>query len=381
MTEVAAPLLHSPLHDRHLALGAKLGEFGGWAMPLEYAGGGVLAEHAAVREAVGVFDVSHLGKASVQGAGAADFVNATLTNDLSRIGPGDAQYTLCCDDPTGGVVDDLIAYLRADDDVFLVPNAANTAEVVRRLAAAAPDGVEVRNLHLDFAVLAVQGPRSADLLAAHGLPADHEYMSFIDTVWTSPAGVDVAVTVCRSGYTGERGYELVVPSGSATVVWDALFDAGAAFGVRACGLGARDTLRTEMGYPLHGQDLSMDITPNQARVGWAVGWKKPQFWGRDALLAERSAGPRRILRGLESLDRGIPRPHMVVRAATGEGEGEGDVVGGVTSGTFSPTRRVGIALALLEPAVAEGDEVTVDVRGRVCSMRVVKPPFVVASTR
>ena len=138
-----------------------------------------------------------------------------------------------------------------------------------------------------------------------------------------------------------------------------------------------------MGYPLHGQDLSMDITPNQARVGWAVGWKKPQFWGRDALLAERAAGPRRILRGLESLDRGIPRPHMVVHAASGEGEGEGDgdVVGEVTSGTFSPTRRVGIAFALLEPAVAEGDEVTVDVRGRVCAMRVVKPPFVEASTR
>jgi aminomethyltransferase len=376
-TQDPVSLLHSPLHARHLALGAKLGEFGGWAMPLEYAGGGVLAEHAAVREAVGIFDVSHLGKASVQGAGAADFVNATLTNDLDRIRSGQAQYTLCCDAETGGVVDDLIVYLRADDDVFLVPNAANTAEVVRRLAAAAPGGVEVRNLHLDFAVLAVQGPRSADLLAALGLPAGHEYMSFIDTVWTSPAGVDVAVTVCRSGYTGERGYELVVPSGRATVVWDALFDAGAAFGVRACGLGARDTLRTEMGYPLHGQDLSMDITPNQARVGWAVGWKKPQFWGRDALLAERAAGPRRILRGLESLDRGIPRPHMVVHSASGEG----NVVGEVTSGTFSPTRRVGIALALLEPAVAEGDEVTVDVRGRVCAMRVVKPPFVVASTR
>jgi aminomethyltransferase len=134
-----------------------------------------------------------------------------------------------------------------------------------------------------------------------------------------------------------------------------------------------------MGYPLHGQDLSMDITPNQARVGWAVGWKKPQFWGRDALLAERAAGPTRILRGLESLDRGIPRPHMVVHKAAGDGADE--VVGEVTSGTFSPTRRVGIALALLQPTAVEGDEVTVDVRGRVCAMRVVKPPFVKASTR
>jgi aminomethyltransferase len=376
----AGDLLRSPLHDRHLALGAKMGEFGGWTMPLEYAGGGVIAEHTAVRENVGVFDVSHLGKASVRGPGAAVFIDATLTNDLSRIssaeythGARGAQYTLCADDQSGGVVDDLIVYLRGDDDVFLVPNAANTAEVVRRLAAAAPDGVEVRNLHRDFAVLAVQGPRSPELVDAIGLPSEHPYMSFIDTEWTSNAGVRTDITVCRSGYTGERGYELVVPSADAGAVWDQLFAAGAPLGVRACGLGARDTLRTEMGYPLHGQDLSLDITPNQARVGWAVGWKKPAFWGRDVLLAERAAGPSRVLRGLESLDRGIPRPHMVVKSRGGE------VVGEVTSGTFSPTRRVGIALALLRPDIVEGDEVEVDVRGRPSAMRVVKPPFIEGS--
>jgi aminomethyltransferase len=376
----AAELVRSPLHDRHLALGAKMGEFGGWTMPLEYAGGGVIAEHTAVRENVGVFDVSHLGKASVRGLGAAAFIDATLTNDLSRIssaeythGARGAQYTLCADDASGGVVDDLIVYLRGDDDVFLVPNAANTAEVVRRLAAAAPDDVEVRNLHRDFAVLAVQGPRSPELLGAIGLPSEHPYMSFIDTEWTSDAGVRTDITVCRSGYTGERGYELVVPSADAGVVWDQLFAAGAPLGVRACGLGARDTLRTEMGYPLHGQDLSLDITPNQARVGWAVGWKKPAFWGRDVLLAERAAGPSRVLRGLESLDRGIPRPHMVVKSRDGE------VVGEVTSGTFSPTRRIGIALALLRPEIVEGDEVEVDVRGRLSAMRVVKPPFIEGS--
>jgi aminomethyltransferase len=386
MTEAPAPapnadeLLRSPLHDRHLALGAKMGEFGGWTMPLEYAGGGVIAEHGAVRENVGVFDVSHLGKASVRGPGAAAFIDATLTNDLSRISSGQyphgargAQYTLCADDASGGVVDDLIVYLRGDDDVFLVPNAANTAEVVGRLAAAASDGVEVRNLHRDFAVLAVQGPHSPELVAAIGLPSEHPYMSFIDTKWTSSAGVSTDITVCRSGYTGERGYELVVPSPVAGDVWDQLFAAGAPLGVRACGLGARDTLRTEMGYPLHGQDLSLDITANQARVGWAVGWKKPAFWGREVLLAERAAGPRRVLRGLESLDRGIPRPHMVVKARDGE------VVGEVTSGTFSPTRRIGIALALLRPDIVEGDEVEVDVRGRPSAMRVVKPPFIEGS--
>jgi aminomethyltransferase len=381
----AGGLLRSPLHDRHLALGAKMGEFGGWTMPLEYAGGGVIAEHAAVRENVGVFDVSHLGKASVRGPGAAAFIDATLTNDLSRIsstqythGAHGAQYTLCADDASGGVVDDLIVYLRGDDDVFLVPNAANTAEVVRRLAAAAPDGVDVRNLHRDFAVLAVQGPRSPELIDAIGLPSEHPYMSFVDARLTYPdgtpsAGASADVTVCRSGYTGERGYELVVASADACDVWDQLFAVGAPLGVRACGLGARDTLRTEMGYPLHGQDLSLDITPNQARVGWAVGWKKPAFWGRDVLLAERAAGPSRVLRGLESLDRGIPRPHMVVKSTAGE------VVGEVTSGTFSPTRRVGIALALLRPDIVEGDEVEVDVRGRPSTMRVVKPPFIEGS--
>jgi aminomethyltransferase len=371
----AGDLIRSPLHERHLALGAKMGEFGGWTMPLEYAGGGVIAEHTAVRERVGVFDVSHLGKASVRGAGAAAFIDATLTNALSRIAPGRAEYTLCCDNVSGGVVDDLIVYLRADDDVFLVPNAANNAEVVRRLTEAAPAGVAVRNVHRDFAVIAVQGPRSPELIEALGLPADHPYMSFIDATWTPTAGLGsepIDVTVCRSGYTGERGYELVVRSADAGVVWDQLFESGAALGVQACGLGARDTLRTEMGYPLHGQDLSLDITPNQARVGWAVGWQKPAFWGRDVLLAERAAGPPRILRGLESLDRGIPRPHMVVRSAAGE-------VGEVTSGTFSPTRRVGIALALLRPDIAEGDEVQVDVRGRPSLMRVVKPPFIEGS--
>src|SRR5215469_15471607 len=163
-------LLRSPLHDRHVALGAKFAAFGGWDMPLEYAGGGVLKEHAAVREAVGVFDVSHLGKATVTGTGAAEFVNACLSNDLHRIGPGQAQYTLCCDEATGGVVDDLIAYLRGLEDLLLIPNAANTAEVVGRLAAAAPAGIEVTDRHRSFAVLAVQGPRSVEVLDALGLP-------------------------------------------------------------------------------------------------------------------------------------------------------------------------------------------------------------------
>jgi aminomethyltransferase len=366
-----ADVRRSPLHDRHAALGAKFAPFGGWEMPLEYAGGGVIKEHTAVREAVGVFDVSHLGKVRLTGPGAADFVNRCLSNDLGKIKPGKAQYTLCCDDATGGAVDDIIAYLHADDHVFLIPNAANTAEVARRLAAAAPPGVTVADEHEAYAVLAVQGPRSTDLLAALDLPTAHEYMSFEPA---RLAGGDIVV--CRTGYTGEHGYELVVPAGDAVAAWDALIAAGQAYDLRPCGLGARDTLRTEMGYPLHGQDLSLDITPVQARAGWAVGWKKPAFWGREALLAEKAAGPRRLLWGLEAQDRGIPRPHMTVYA--------GDAVAGeVTSGTFSPTRKVGIGLALLDTAagLAEGDGVEVDIRGRRSAMRVVKPPFVTPSVR
>ncbi len=355
-------LLRSPLHDRHEALGAKFAAFGGWEMPLEYAGAGVLKEHTAVRTAAGVFDVSHLGKARVAGPGAATLVNASLTNDLGRIGPGQAQYTMCCD-ATGGVVDDLIAYLYGPDDVFLIPNAANTGEVVRRLSAAAPAGVTVTDEHRTYAILAVQGPQSADVLAKLGLPADLDYMSFED-------GGDLVV--CRTGYTGEHGYELVIGWDAAAEVWDRLIEAG----VQPCGLGARDTLRTEMGYPLHGQDLSLDISPVQARAGWAVGWSKPQFWGRDALTAEKAAGPRRTLRGLELTGRGVPRGHMDVYAGDRR-------VGRTTSGTFSPTKKAGIALALLDTAagLSDGDLVEVDIRGRRIEARVVKPPFVPSSVR
>ncbi len=367
MSDVAS--LHSPLHDRHLALGAKLSGFGGWSMPLEYATG-VVAEHTAVRTGVGLFDVSHLGKATVTGPGAAAYVNATLSNDLGRIGPGRAQYTLCCDDETGGVVDDLIVYHRSDEDLLLVPNAANTAEVVRRLQATAPDGVEVTDRHRDYAVLALQGPRSEEVLAAVGLVGGFPYMSFSDQEL-----LDAPVTVCRTGYTGERGYELVAPNEVAGALWDALMAAGAEHGIAACGLGARDTLRTEMGYPLHGQDVSMDITPVQARLGWAVGWKKEAFWGREVLLAEREAGPRRRLYGLRATGRGIPRPGMGVSLTP-------DVLlGQVTSGTFSPTLRTGIGLALLSTVVEDCAQVGVDVRGRREIFDVVRPPFVPTTVR
>jgi aminomethyltransferase len=359
-------LIPSPLDDRHVALGATMGEFGGWSMPISYPAGTV-AEHLAVRSAVGVFDVSHLGKLTIAGPGAAAFVDRCFTADLGKIEPGHAQYTLCCTD-TGGVVDDIIVYLVGPDEVLAVPNAANAARVAELLRAAAPAGVTVTDRHRELAVLAVQGPASAEVVTA-ALPAidigSLTYMAFQDCPETG-------IRVCRTGYTGEQGYELLVPAAEAGAIWDAVVADGSA----PCGLAARDTLRTEMGYPLHGQDLSVDITPVQAGSGWAVGWSKPEFWGRDALLAEKAAGPARRLRGLLATGRGVPRPGMDVLR-------DGAKVGVTTSGTFSPSLKTGIALALVESAagVALDDAVSVDVRGRALECVVVKPPFVVSHVK
>jgi aminomethyltransferase len=268
-------------------------------------------------------------------------------------------------------VDDLIVYLRAEDDLLVVPNAANCATVAALLASAAPTGVTVTDRHTDFGVLAVQGPRADDLVAALGLPTGHDYMSFADAAWDGRP-----VVVCRSGYTGERGYELLPRWDDAADLWDALLKTGEEFGAVPCGLGARDTLRTEMGYPLHGQDISLSVTPVEAGLGWAVGWDKPAFWGRAALLAQKAAGRTRRLVGLEGLERAIPRCHMAVRLLGGD-----VVIREVTSGTFSPTRKLGIGLALLEAAVPDGAEVVVDVRGRPGRFRVTKPPFVDSHVR
>lgn len=366
-------LKHTALYERHAALGAKFSEFGGWEMPLEYAG--VVKEHTAVRTSVGIFDVSHLGKLVVRGDGALEFVNACLTNDLGRIEKGQAQYTLCCDDETGGVVDDLIVYLKDDDHLLLVPNAANSAEVLRRLQAAAPDGLTITDHHESHVVLAVQGTKSDEVLDAVGLPTGHDavpldYMSFAEATFEN-----ADVVVCRTGYTGERGYELIAPNEVALALWDRLLEAGAPYDVQPCGLGARDTLRTEMGYPLHGQDISLEITPVQARLGWAIGWKKDAFWGKAALEAEKQRGPVVTLRGLVATGRGIPRPHMSVRLTRDLPIGE------VTSGTFSPTLKKGVALALINAQVEEGAEVSVDVRGREEIFVVTKPPFVEPGVR
>lgn len=363
-----ADLLHGPLEDRHRELGASFAEFGGWLMPVSYAG--TVGEHNATRQSVGLFDVSHLGKALVRGPGAAAFVNSVLTNDLRRIGPGKAQYTLCCT-PTGGVIDDLIAYYVSDAEIFLVPNAANTAAVVLAMKSVAPQDISITDQHREYAVLAVQGPRSTDVLTALGLPTGMDYMGYADADFSG-----APVRVCRTGYTGEHGYELLPHWDSAAAVFDALVAAVADAGGQLAGLGARDTLRTEMGYPLHGHELSPDISPLEARCGWAIGWKKNAFWGRDALLAEKRTGPDRLLRGLRAVGRGVLRTGlMVLDGAT--------PVGVTTSGTFSPTLKAGIALALIDEraGIEDGRQVTVDVRGRAVECDVVAPPFVAARTR
>jgi len=345
--------VRSVLHDRHEAAGAKFADFAGWSMPLEYAG--VVAEHTAVREAVGAFDVSHLGTLTVRGP--LDVLNTVLSNDLNRISDGQAQYTLVLNE-TAGVVDDLIAYRVDEAEFLLVPNAANCAEVAARIAAV---GLEVSDVTRATAILAVQGPGSDALTAGLGVP-DLDYMEFATA---NVAGVDC--TVCRTGYTGERGVELLVPAGSAAPVWDAVLAAGG----RPCGLGARDTLRTEMGYPLHGHELLPDVPARWSAVGWAVAGDKGEFIGREAY--EATPRDHRIV-GLRMVDRGIPRAGMEVLHG-------GSAVGTTTSGTFSPTLKSGIALARVVSGLAAGDAVQIVVRGRPLAAEVVKLPFVPSHVR
>ena len=359
----------SPLNQKHLDLNAKMADFGGWMMPIEYPGAGVLAEHAAVRERVGIFDVSHLGKASVRGVGALEFLNKCLTNDLTKIHDGSAQYTLLCT-PQGGVVDDLIAYRNSETDFFLVPNASNTSDVVSVLQQQAPAGIAVTNLHNEYAVLAVQGPLAPKVLEALGINTDIDYMAFSHV---NIAGADVIL--CRTGYTGELGYELLPQTKDAVAVWDALVQAIAPLEGLICGLGARDTLRTEMGYPLHGHELSLEISPVEASASWAVGWKKEEFLGSEVLIEQKSGAVQRKSVAIKSLDRGIPRAGMNVKNSQGE------VVGVITSGTFSPTLKHGIALALVSKEISVGDQLVVDVRGRESQSEVVKLPFVTSHVR
>lgn len=352
----------TPMHPWHIAAGAKMGDFAGWDMPLEYPSGTV-TEHRAVRSGCGIFDVSHMGNLYVVGDEAVAGANRILTNDIDRLSDGDLQYSLLCDE-SGGVIDDMMVTKLAHDRLMIVPNAANTAAVRDVLVGELGDAVVD---HSDAtAIIAVQGPGSVAVLNSLGLPSDHPYMTMHPGTFEGGS-----VMVSRSGYTGELGYELILPAAEAASLWEALVEVPA---VTPAGLGARDTLRTEMGYALHGHELTDLIGPVDAMLGWAVAWDKPAFHGRSALTRRRADPGGRRLRGLLFTGRGIPRPAMSVLS--------GDrVVGVTTSGTFSPTLKRGIALALIDRDIAVGDEVEVDVRGRRLGAEVTKPPFVSASPK
>jgi aminomethyltransferase len=356
-------LNRTPLEEEHLALEAKMGEFAGWSMPIEYQG--VLAEHRAVRESVGVFDLTHLGKIDVEGAGAQAWLQEVVTGDVSPLPVGGAQYNLVLNDD-GGIVDDLIVYRSAGDRYLVVPNAANTEVILEVLSAEERSDVVVTHRR-EVVTIAVQGPRSLDVVGSlFPETSTLDYMTCLEASYR-----DVVLVAARSGYTGERGFELFAPEAVAPALWRDLLDRGRSVGLEPCGLGARDILRLEMGYPLHGSDISPDRTPLEAGLSWAVAIDKGPFPGREALIRQHREGIPATLRALRMEGKLIPRAHYPVVA-------EGDRIGETTSGSFSPTLKVGIALAYLSPADrwVPGERVEVDVRGRRGLAEVVRPPFV-----
>lgn len=367
----ADSLQTTPLHGRHVALGARMTPFGGWDMPLQYSG--IADEHQAVRTAAGLFDVSHMGEVEIAGDDALAAVQHITSNDARRLEPGRAQYSALTT-PEGTVVDDLLVYQLAAGHYLLVINAANIPKDVawiRERIAAAGDAVAV-NASSRYALVALQGPRSVEilqLLTAVELDGI-EYYTF-----ASGEVAGVRATISRTGYTGEDGFELFVPPAQAETVWSALLAAGEAHGLRPAGLGARDTLRLEAGMRLCGTDMDETTTLLEAGLGWTVGWDKASFIGREALLAQKRSGPKRKLIGFEMLDRGIARHGHAVHAGA-------DRVGRVTSGTVTPHLRKAIGMAYVPVELAARDtELSIDVRGRRLRARVVRMPFYRRSSR
>ena len=356
-------LRHSPLDAAHRELGARFAPFGGWEMPIQYAG--VLEEHRACRTNAVVFDVSHLGTLRCAGGGVLAALQWALTNDLNRIAPGRAQYTHLLDENDAHVIDDLIVWWLAPEEFLVMPNASNTEPLVAALRDAcarygAP-GDTVDDVTDARAVLAIQGPNARQLLAP--IAPDAATVARFHVQTFSWEGVECVAA--GTGYTGEDGVEISVPVGRARELWDAVVGAG----VVPAGLGARDTLRLEAGLPLHGHELGAGITPLQARLNWVVRFDKGDFRGRAPLEAERDRGVARVLRGLTTTGRQPPREGATVLR-------DGVTVGVVSSGNFSPVLGHGIALAFLDPAITAGAEVEIDVRGRSLPAIVVDPPFV-----
>jgi glycine cleavage system T protein (aminomethyltransferase) len=348
----------TPLHDEHVRLGARLVDFAGWDMPLQYTG--VVGEHMAVRAEVGVFDVSHLGKLLVSGNEASAALDHALTADVSSLAVGRATYSLVLDHD-GGCIDDVFLYRLEDQRWMIVPNAANVSAVAGAVRSA---GVDVADERDRWAILAIQGPKSFELF---------------ERLWPSSGATDLALhawseldlagasgLVARTGYTGEKGFELFAPADVAAQAFRSLLENGG----EAVGLGARDTLRLEMGYALYGHEIGLDINPLEAGLGWTLDWDSP-FRGRDALARVRAEGAGRRLVGIRCTGRGVPRQGHPVSV-------DGKRVGAVTSGNFSPVLRTGIALALCDTraTLEEGAEISIDARGRNLVGIIVRPPFV-----
>ncbi|TPE66370.1 glycine cleavage system aminomethyltransferase GcvT [Halalkalibacterium halodurans] len=357
-------LKKTPLFDLYEQYGGKVIDFGGWALPVQFSS--IKEEHEAVRTKAGLFDVSHMGEVEVTGAQALNYLQRLVTNDVSKIKDGQAQYTVMCYE-NGGTVDDLLIYRRSEDQYLLVINAANIDKDIAWMEKHAIDGVSIINVSNQTAQLALQGPVAENVLQTltEEPLADIKFFRFVDGV--NIAGVNVLLS--RTGYTGEDGFELYCLAEDAPVLWKKLIEAGKEHGVVPCGLGARDTLRFEAKLPLYGQELTKDISPIEAGIGFAVKVDKEDFIGKEILKKQKEQGAPRKLVGLEMVDKGIPRTGYEVYV-------DNQKIGFVTTGTQSPTLKKNVGLALLQAEHSElGTEVIVHVRKRQLKAKVVATPF------
>lgn len=312
----------TPLYDAHVNAGARMIDFGGWLMPVYYKG--IVEEHKKVRERVGLFDLCHMGEAKISGPGALEFLQKITTNDVSTLNIGQAQYTLLCY-PDGGIVDDILV-CKAKDGYFLVLNASNTDKDLEWIRSHEEDGVEIRDMSPDTALLAIQGPDSAALLSKL-TEVNLDDIFYYQFTSGSVAGVDCLIS--RTGYTGEDGFELFFECAHTEELWNKLLDAGAEYGIEPIGLGARDTLRLEMGYSLYGNELDSKTNPLEVGLGWIVSRVKDDFIGKDPIEQVRQEGPSRRITGFKLLERGVPRTGFKI-------DKDGEEVGVVTSGSLSP---------------------------------------------
>ncbi|MFC3803429.1 glycine cleavage system aminomethyltransferase GcvT [Cohnella sp. GCM10012308] len=359
-------LKRTPLYPIYAGLpGVRCIDFGGWDLPVQFSG--IQKEHDAVRLHAGLFDVSHMGEFIVTGDGAERFLQRVTTNDVSKLTDGQAQYTLMCD-PDGGVVDDLLVYRISADRYMAVVNASNIDKDFSWMQAHLPGDASLEDASDRYALLALQGPRAADILQIAGATPDVLALSSFHFKKDTPlAGASALIS--RTGYTGEDGFEIYVPAAHAGDVWHALMAAGEPLGLLPAGLGARDTLRFEARLPLYGQELSDTITPLEAGVGFFVKLDKEDFIGKDALVRQKEKGLPRKLVGIELIDRGIPRSHYPVFAGD-------ERIGEVTTGTQSPTLKRSLGLALVDAAYAAiGTEVEVEIRCKRLKAEVIKTPF------